>query len=587
MKLAEFLDVPAMHEQLAVRTDRDLIRERISRTSRAIVVFDNCHGIEFVESLYREYIPPQYEGHVLFATSLNQHVWPNSILAAHFELNYSDEDTVEYFLNELSLEKSPSNINEIKSMVTKFHSHPLLKSVVPRFMKMFNLTPEEYKQKYLNVEREGLTYEMSQFVNMIDKLDYKQTLVLRMLSLTGGVSKKMISASLFYNSNLFVPASNKFKLIDFRELISPALNLTLLKLTPNNFLEIEHDLVANYLLESMTGEEFERAISAWLDVLNANYRYDENNLFILHDLLDFCDRQLPAAVLAELRRATLENIGIFDNNANSMVVRRLAGLLASEGDVNGHILKTIHEFPSHQSVHKECSNLLGTTNFFTLVALFYDGLACLEKSDFQEALDIFERLSNTTLPVFSADYNDVIKYYYGIAQMKCGIYDDARKKIEPATSSVYVRTYLKPYYCLGGIALLEGNFNEAGEYLHKELMEMLKFNSLRGHNDKDLAALLLYDIKGPGANRPRLLYPSRKSPEATIDKLQKAFKSRVEEVEPYHLTVNNEEFDVFELRSDGRAIKHNSTGHYIVAAKVDHRFTIATFNQLAPQHVSA
>jgi hypothetical protein len=587
IKLAEFLDVPAMHEQLSVRTDFDLIRERISRLNHVIIVFDNCHGPETVESLYREFIPQEFDGHVLFTTSLNQIIWPNIVVAAHLELNYSDNDVADYFMDVLSLEKSAENLIEIKAIAAKFQLYPLLKSSVPLFMRMFNLKPEELKQKYLNVQREGIDFDTCQFINIISKLDYKQQLILRMLSLTGGVSKKMITASLFYNSNLFVPNSSEFKSIDFKELISPALNLTLLKLTPKGCLEIEHDSVAKYLLDSMTSEEFERTVSAWLDVLTTNYRYNETKLFILHDLLDFCDRQLPAAVLAELRRTALENIGIFDNNANSMVVRRLAGLLATEGDVNGGILKVIHDFPHHQTVHKECTAKLGTNNFFTLVSLFYDGLACLEKSEFQDALDIFEKLSGTYLKEFSGDYSDVINYYYGVAQMKCGIFDDARKKIESASGSWYVKTYLKPFYCLGSIALLEGNFIEAEEYLHNELHEALKFNSLRNHNDKCLAALLLCDIKTPKAQQPRLLYPSRMAPDDALKKLQKSFKTRDTELVPYHLIVNEEEFDVFTLHSDGRAVLHNSSGQYLVAAKVAARFTVATFGSEASQQISA
>jgi tetratricopeptide (TPR) repeat protein len=586
IKLAKFLDVPAMHEQLSVRTDLDLIRERISRMSHVIIVFDNCYGPELVESLYRQFIPPDFDGHVLYTTSLKT-TWPNTIGASHLELNYSADDVAEYFMEVLALENSTNNLAEIKTLVTKFQGYPMLQFVVPLFMKMFNLTATEFTQKYLTVHREGLDFDTCQLVNMIHKLDYKQQMMLRMLALTGGVSKKMISASLFYNSNLFVPNSSEFKSIDFKELISPALNLTLLKLTPDQCLEIEHDAVAKYLLDSMTGEEFERTMSAWLDVLTTNYHYNETKLFILHDLIDFCDRQLPAAVLAELRRTALENIGIFDNNANSMIIRRLAGLLASEGDVNGTILKVIHDFPSHQTVHKECTSVLGTNNFFTLVALFYDGLACLEKSEFQEALDIFERLSGSYLKEFSADYNDVINYYFGVAQMKCGIFNDARKKIEMVCASKYVRTYLKPFYCLGSVALLEGNFAEAKEYLNKELYEALKFNSLRNHNDKCLAALLLCDVKTPNTHRPRLLYPSRLSPDIALKKLHKSFKYRDAEQTPYHLIVNEEEFDVFALHSDGRAVRHNKTEHYIVAAKVDARFTVATFNGEIASQISA
>lgn len=586
IKLAEFLDVPTLHEQLSVRTDLDLIRERISRMSHALIVFDNCRGPELAESLYHQFIPQEFDGHVLYTTSLKT-TWPVTIIASHLELNYSVDDVAEYFMDILALENSASNLVEIKAFAAKFHSYPVLRSVVPLFMNKFNLTPAEYTRKYLNVYREGLEFDTCQLVNMIHKLDFKQQMIFRMLALTSGVSKKMISASLFCNSNLFVQTSSEFKSIDFKELISPALNLTLLKLTTDQCVEIEHDEVSKYLLESMTSEEFERTMSAWLDVLTTNYHYNETKLFILHDLIDFCDRQLPAAVLAELRRTALENIGIFDNNANSMVVRRLAGLLATEGDVNGTILKVIHDFPNHQTVYKECTDKLGTNNFFTFVALFYDGLACLEKSEFQDALDIFERLAGSYLKEFSADYNDVINYYYGVAQMKCGIFSDARKKIEFVAGSTYVRTYLKPFYCLGSIALVEGNFVESKEYLNKELYEALKFNSLRNHNDKCLAALLLCDLKSPNSHRPRLLYPSRLSPDIALKKLRKAFKFRDQEQTPYHLFVNEEDFDVFALHSDGRAVRHNNTGHYIVAAKVDGRFTAATFNTEIASQISA
>lgn len=588
MKLAEFLDVPAMHEQLSVRTDWDLIRERISRLNRAIFVFDNCYGPELAESLYRDFISLGFEGHVIYTTSLNFTAWPSSVVASHLELNYSDDEVAEYFGEVLMMEKSPKNILEIKSIVEKFRGYPILNQVVPLFMKLFNLSPTEFKQKYLSVQRDDIDLDTCQLVNMFHKLDYKLQLVLRMLALTGGVSKKMISTTLFYKSNLFVPTSSNFKAIEFKELISPALNLTLLKLTRNKYLEIEHDKFAEYLLNSMTGEEFERTVAAWLDVLTTNHRYNEAKLFILHDLLDFCDRQLPAAVLSELRRTALENIGIFDNNANSMVVRRLAGLLASEGDINGRILIGIHNFPKHQSVYEECKNKLGGNNFFTLLALFYDGLACLENSEFQDALDIFERLSGTYLKEFSADYDDVINYYYGVAQMKCGIFDDARKKIELVSGSKYVRTYLKPFYCLGTISLLAGNFAESKEYLDKELHEALKFNSLRTHNDKCLAALLLCDIKSANLQLPRLLYPSRLPPADTFKKMQKSLKSRDPEQIPYHLIVNDEEFKVFSLHSDARAVQHNKTGRFIVAAKIRSRFTLATFaSDTTQQQISA
>ncbi len=171
--------------------------------------------------------------------------------------------------------------------------------------------------------------------------------------------------------------------------------------------------------------------------------------------------------------------------------------------------------------------------------------------------------------------------------MKCGIFDDARKKIESTSGSRYVKTYLKPFYCLGTIALLEDNVTEAEEYLHKELHEALKFNSLRNHNDKCLAALLLCDVKSPKSQSTRLIYPSRMAPQDALRKLKKAFKTRDLEESPYHLLVNEEIFDVFSLHSDGRAVRHNSSGQYIVAAKVASRFTVGIFESEAGKQISA
>lgn len=340
---------------------------------KTLIVYDNCNDWDTIQIIYRHFYPAGIKVRAIITTQRPERTWNRSeIPAASYTIQqYAKEATIK-FMCEVLYPKSalPYKEQEFAAEIySMYGGTPIFISLIVHYIHQ-RMTLGDYCKKFKGqlMSNPAIKKEDIPLFMIFSGLDEASMFVMQVLAITNRVNHCD-----FLHMNYLVPQKSQTKAADFKLRFARLIDMSLLNFA-NNGINIAHEIIQKYLINTMTPDDIETVVDKWF----------EEAKFIAYSpriLAFYLERNTLERTLCK----TIEVAGIWKDTFSATSIARKETITAAKPNYPHHFLLlkvaisqkvTKEEFTVLKDAFTYFQQNLGESNIISLLAEYF--LLCVE-----------------------------------------------------------------------------------------------------------------------------------------------------------------------------------------------------------------